>query len=153
MPAEAETPNDQPEIVAADKPLRVRAILAVVLLVVVGGAAIGLLNGHLREIEQQAGENLQAARQKALRLTAIAAAVGGLGFVGMGGWFWWLGRRVHRSGRFPPPGMKVIKNTPVRTGARARTVAHLAQVAGLLCVIAGTFGMWYLYQLAVTVSR
>jgi len=39
----------------------------------------------------------------------------------------------------------------VRTGARARTLANLSQVTALLCVVAGTVGMWYVYRLAAAV--
>ncbi len=153
MPAETEPPNAGREIVLADKKLRVWAILAAVVLVVAGFAAIGVLQGQLRVIEQQPEENLQAAKQKMIRLTATVAWIGGLGFVGMGAWFWRLGRRIHRAGRFPPPGMKVIKDTPVRAGAKARTLARLAQVAALFCTVVGTGAMWYLYQMAAAILR
>jgi hypothetical protein len=49
--------------------------------------------------------------------------------------------------------MKVIKDTRVRTGAKARALANLAQAAALLCVVAGTVGMWYLHRLAVALLR
>lgn len=153
MPTEAETPNAKREIVPADKRLRRWAILVAVLLTAAGLVVIGVLHGQLQELDKQAAENLQAAKETAIRLTAIVAWVGGLGFVGMGAWFWWLGRHINRADRFPPPGMKVIKDTSVRTGSKARTLANLAQLAALLCVVVGTIGMWYLYQLAVTVSR
>ncbi len=153
MPAETEPPNAGREVVLADKRLRMWVILAGVVLVAAGFAALGVLQGQLRAIEQQTEENLQAAKQKMIRLTATVAWIGGLGFVGMGAWFWRLGRRIHRAGRFPPPGMKVIKDTPVRAGAKARTLAMVAQVAALLLAVVGTGAMWYLYQMAVTILQ
>ena len=153
MPTEAEPPNVEREIVPADKRLRRWTILTAVLLTAAGLVVIGLLHGQLQAIEKQAAENLPAAKETAICLTTILAWSGGLGFVGMGAWLWWLGRRINRADRFPPPGMKVIKDTPVRTGVKARRLANLAQLTALLCVVVGTVGMWYLYALAVTASR
>ena len=97
--------------------------------------------------------SLLAAEEKVLRLATIILWIGGLSLVGMGGWFWRLGRRINLADRFPPPGMKVIKDTRVRTGPKARALANLAQAAALLCVVAGTVGMWYLYRFAVALLR
>ena len=164
MPTQAETPHGQHEIVPADRRLRTWTILAAVLLCLAGLVVIGVLHNQLQAIEKPPirrdmemlhrweAEHLQVAKERAIRLTAIVAWIGGLGFVGTGAWFWWLGRRINRADRFPPPGMKVIKDTPVRSGPGARRLANLAQLTALLCVVVGTIGMWYLYQLAVTVS-
>lgn len=149
MPDDSDTTHSQPETVVADKQLRHRAILAAVLISLPGLAVIGLLDRRLDRIEELAAEDLPAAKDQVIRLTAVLAWTGGVGFVGTAAWLWRLGRRINLSGRFPPPGMKVVKNTTVRTGHKARTLANLAQLAALLCAVAGTVGMWYLYRLAV----
>ena len=143
----------QDRIILADKRHRRLAALAAVLVTVVGLLAMGILYAHLGKIEKLAEEDPRAAEEKVLFLGAIVFWAGGLSLVGMGGWFWWLGRRINLGGRFPPPGMKVIKDTRVRMGAQARALANLAQVAALLCVVAGTVGVWYLQRLAVAVLR
>jgi hypothetical protein len=55
-------------------------------------------------------------------------------------WLWLEGGRVHRAGRFPPPGAKVIRDTPILHGDAARRRAMVyrifAVILGLLC--AGT---------------
>jgi hypothetical protein len=141
------------EIIPGDKRHRRLTLVTALLLTFLGLLALGILCGYLGEIQRLAGEDLRAAEEKALRLTAIVLWVGGLGLVGMGAWFWRLGRRINLADRFPPPGMKVIKDTRVRTGAKARALANLAQAAALLCVVAGTVGMWYLHRLAVALLR
>jgi hypothetical protein len=141
------------QIVPADKKHRRLAVVAVVLFTLLGLLALWILHGYLGEIQRLAEEDLRTAEEKALRLTAIAVWVGGLSLVGMGAWFWRLGRRINLADRYPPPGMKVIKDTRVRTGARARALANLAQAAALLCVVAGTVGMWYLHRLAVALLQ
>ena len=143
----------QPEIIPADTRLRARAIVLAVALTVVGIIAMVLLKVQLRGIEELAEDDLPAAFEKALRLTTAIAWIAGLSFVGMGLWLWRLGRRINRADRFPPPGAKVIKDTPVRTGPAARRVADLAQLAAFSCIVVGTVGMWYFYGLAVTMLR
>jgi hypothetical protein len=143
----------QPEIIPADKKLRARAVVLAVVLTVLGLIAMVLLKMHLQAVERLAEDDLSAAIEKALRLTTAIAWIAGLSFVGMGLWLWRLGRRINRAGRFPPPGTKVINDTPVRTGAAARRVADLAQFAAFSCIVVGTVGMWYFYGLAVTMLR
>ena len=108
-----------------------------------------MLNASLRGIEKLQGDGLRAAVDRAVRVTAIVAWVGGLSCVGCGLWLFRLGHRVNRFGRYPPPGTRVIRNTRVRTDAAARTVANAVLVGSLLSTAAGTLGMWYLYRLAV----
>jgi len=140
-----------PEIIPADKRQRRLAMLAAVVVSVAGVAMIFVLRGYLGELEGLAKEHPHEAARKALRLTGIVAVVGGLSFVGAGWWLWRLGRRINLSGRFPPPGAKVVRDTRVRTGGQARAVANLAQLAAFGCIVAGTIGTWYLYRLAVEV--
>lgn len=141
------------EIVPADKRQRRLTIVAVVLLFLGGLVGLAGLRWHLGRLEQLVEEHPRQAVEKALRLVGVFAWVGGLSFLGAGAWLWRLGRRINRAGRFPPPGMKVVRDTRVRTAAGARTVASLAEVAALVCVVAGTLGMWYVYRLAVTLLR
>jgi hypothetical protein len=141
------------EIVPADKRHRRLTLVTAGLLTLLGLLALGMLPAYLGGIRKLAEEDLWAAEEKALRLVAIVLWVGGLSLVVMGAWFWRLGRRINLADRFPPPGMKVIKDTRVRTGAKARAVANLAQATALVCVVAGTVGAWYLYRLAAALLR
>jgi hypothetical protein len=141
------------KIIPADKKRRAVALVTAVLLTVLGLLALGMLHAYLGEVKKLAEEDLLAAEQKMLRLVKIVLWVGGLSLVGMGGWFWRLGRRINLAGCFPVPGMKVVRNTRLRTGGKARALANLAQAVALLCVVAGTVGMWYVYRLAAAVLR
>jgi hypothetical protein len=145
--------NMEDEIIPGDSRHRRLTLVTALLLILLGLLALGILHGYLGEIQKLSREDLPAAEEKALRLVSIVVWIGGLSLVGMGAWFWRLGRRINLADRFPPPGMKVIKDTRVRTGAKARAVANLSQAAALLCVVAGTVGMWYLHRLAAAVLR
>ncbi len=141
------------EIIPADKRHRKLVLCAAALLGLLGLLGLAILCGHLSEIQRLAEKEPAAAEGKMLRLATIMVWVGGLGLVGTGAWLWRLGRRINRAGRFPPPGMKVIKDTRVRTDGPARALASLAEAAAGLCVVAGTLGMWYLHGLVVALLQ
>jgi hypothetical protein len=143
----------QPEIVPADRRLRALSLLAAVLIAAAGMAVIWVLRGELREIKALAEDDRAAAVEKMLRLTAAVAWVSGLSFVAAGAWIWWLARRTYRAERFPPPGMRVVRDTRVRTGTAARNIANIAFLAAFVCIATGTVGMWYLYRLAADIFR
>jgi len=141
------------EIVPADKNLRNRTIILAIVLAVVGLAVLYLLRGRLEAIKKLASEDLSSAVDQVLRLTTIVAWVAGPSFVGLGVWLWWIARRINRGGRFPPLGMKVVRDTPVRTGDRAKALARLARVVALVCLVWGTIGIWLFYSRAAEMLR
>jgi hypothetical protein len=66
-------------------------------------------------------------------------------------YLWALGRRVARAGRFPPPGMSVLRNTPVLVGPGARLRATLLEgLAVVLVVVAVLLALllWSLVRFA-----
>lgn len=137
-----------PETVPADAKQRRLALLAVMAIVLGGAIALWWLDRRLDVIDRLAEENVPAAADGALSLVVKALAVLGVSLVGMGLYLFRLGVQINRAGRFPPPGMKVIRNTVVRTGARAQLLANMALVASLLAMLAGTVGTWYVFRVA-----
>ena len=61
-------------------------------------------------------------------------------------YFWSLGTRILRAREFPPPGLRVIRDTPVVTGARAvfrgRLLKALALGCGIASVVLGILCWW-----------
>lgn len=51
-------------------------------------------------------------------------------------YLWVLGGKVVRAREFPPPGLRVIRDTPIVTGERAVSRGHLLKVLALGCCIA-----------------
>ena len=145
--------EQQDNFVAADVRLRRVAIASVVLVSAVGVVGLLLLARSLRGIENLEGDALQAAVERTILATAVIAWVAGLSLVGCGLWLFRLARRINRSGCYPPPGMKVVRNTRVRTGSGARMLATAALFGSLVCVAAGSLGVWRLYVEAVDVFR
>jgi len=146
---EPETRTMEDEIVPADKRLR-RRVLCCAGLMTVGGLLMLTILYRLLDVPPDATEQeLKSAGDHAVRFVTIMAWLTGLSFVGIGLWFLGVGHRIRRSGQFPPPGMKVMNDTPVRTGAKARKVANLATVTGLLSAALGPALAWQLGRLAM----
>lgn len=109
------------EPIARADPARRRRILWVLAgLAALGAALIKLLSAWLASGPAPAeARRLLWLVTGLLSLTAVGAA---LSLVR-------LAARILRSGRYPPPGAVLLRDTPVRTGARASAVAWL----GLAC--------------------
>ena len=70
--------------------------------------------------------------------------------VALAAYLWVLGERVVRAREFPPPGLRVIRDTPIVTGERAVSRGRLLKVLALGCYIAcAVFAvlLWWLGQL------
>jgi len=50
-------------------------------------------------------------------------------------WAWRLGARIVASGRFPPPGTRVVSNTPILTGEAAKRRGRALQWLGVTLLI------------------
>ena len=141
------------EIIPADKKHR-RLVLGWAVVVTLGGlVAIVLIHRLVRVPPDPTPQQLSILSDRALRLVTIIAWLSGASFVGMGLWFLRLGYRINRSGRYPPPGTKVIKDTPVRTGPKAQRLARLALATGLVLGGVGSAASWSLWRLAVLVLQ
>ena len=149
---DTEPQPDQP-VVPGDPRLRQWTLLLAAAMLLTGLAALWLLRTALADLEQLAQRDLPAAVNRTLRLVMGIAVLGSAGMVGCAAWLWFLARKIRRSGRFPPPGMKVIKDTPLRQGPQAQSMAARAQVAAVLLLTLGTAAMWYLYHLATAALR
>ena len=57
-------------------------------------------------------------------------------FLALAAYLWVLGGKVVRAREFPPPGLRVIRDTPIVTGERAVSRGRLLKVLALGCCIA-----------------
>jgi hypothetical protein len=141
----------EPEIVPADKRLRTLTLAAAALVFVAGVVMLAFLSLELRDLRQASDEKLEVAIGRLEVWTTVLTWTAGLSFVGVGAWMFALGWRVNRAGRYPLPGMKVVRDTRVRSGSKARTLANALQLAAFFLISAGVVGLWWLHQIAVGV--
>jgi hypothetical protein len=165
------------QIIRADRRLRVMTLAAAALVLVSGAVMLALLSAELRELRTSgsdaagtavpgddapppahapavhAADPLEMAIDRLERWTTVLGWIGGLGFVGAGAWLFALGWRINRAGQYPPPRMKVIRDTRVRTGPQARALANVLQLAAFVLIAAGVVGTWWLHQVAVRILQ
>ena len=108
-----------------------------VLVALAGCVLLALANYHQHRLVQWIVEDTaQVADRLAFVLTLLAVAgVLPIGF--LAGYAAWTATRVVRSGRFPPPGVRILRRGPVREGAQALRAARVLQlVAAVLSLLA-----------------
>jgi hypothetical protein len=146
-------PTDQTtdSVISADNTLRRRVLFWSGLVFVAGLVLLAVVARVLHVPDDPTKQDLQSAASRAIWLARVFAWLVGVSFVAIGAWFLRLGRSIRRSGQFPPPGMRVIRDTPVRAGAHARALAHLATATGIASALLGSVAAWILWQLATAV--
>ena len=65
----------------------------------------------------------------------------------LAGYLWSLGERIVRAREFPPPGMRVIRDTPVITGEKAISRGRLLKVLALGCGVVSAALVLLLWRL------
>mgnify|MGYP006301148669 CR=1 FL=1 len=143
---------EKPIILEADPAYRRKMVLALILLAVLGGAALILTKSVLDGIEALAAVDPDAAIQKIKGLIVGIIAVNAVLSSVFGLYFVVLAVRVFRSGQFPPPGMKVIRDTLLRTGNKARMAGVILSGAAVL-VLSTNLIVIYLYILVDNLSH
>lgn len=120
------------QVEPADPTARRRALLAMVVVAIAGAFAYLGLEQWLNQLEVSDPDHARATLASALLWTSCAMA---LTVAAFGVYILMLGSRVRNAERFPPPGARVVRDTPVVTGRAARTRGLLMQL--IACVMLG----------------
>ena len=128
-----------------------RRNLAIVVLVMAmtGGVVLWMVSEEwMAEVRSSP---VEAARQSLSSVFLVCVGIMIL-CVSVVGWYcWFIGGRVRQALRFPPPGLKVVRDTVVLSGQAAAARGRLLQVFGvilILCSIAlGVMAWWVLNML------
>ncbi len=130
-------------VVPADKELRKKFIIFLVLVTIAFIALEPPFKGYMDQIDQLSKKDPELAFKKAMLLLKWSLGVVFLLLLGMGVYLVLLARRTLRSGQYPPPRMKVIKDTKLRTGTQARVAAvSLITLSSILVIFALFFLYW-----------
>ena len=105
------------EIQRADPVARRRALIAAVVIAMGGWAAFFVLQDWLAGLRGSDPARVRRALEGAMIWGSWVAC---LPVAALAVWLWRTGVRIARSGRYPPPGAKVIRDTPVVHGNAAR---------------------------------
>lgn len=122
------------DIQPADPRARRLALLIVAVAAAAGFLLIGSAGSLQPDLEAWIAEEPRG-RLRLLMLAAILATSAPL--LGFAAYFWGLGQRILRAQRYPPPGMTVVRDTPVVTGEAARRRGRIVRaLAAAFAVIA-----------------
>jgi hypothetical protein len=135
------------DIVPADKEFRKRFIIFLVLIVIVFAVTILSMKSYLDQMAQLTRENPDLAAKKAMFLLKWWMGLGSLPILGLAVYQILLARRVLKSGQFPPPGMKVVRDTKIKTGGKAKKVALSLIVLSSIIIVITLFLVYWPYAL------
>ena len=126
------------EIIHADKGLRRRSAFLTIVLVAVGLWILKLSKDYLSDLATLVENDPKEVLSKLTVLAYFWAAFFAAGFLATTGYLLWLGIRIINIGRFPLPGMRVLRDTRIVRGRKARLRALVAIAAALALFVAGS---------------
>ena len=140
------------EVQKTDPTARRQAILVVIFAAALGGLLIAGFD-HFREPfrEWLLSEPAETASRAKLALY-ISAFVLCVPLVAFAVYLWLLGARVLRAQQFPPPGFRVIRDTPVVGGRGATIRGHVIQILAVCLGMSAALLWLFFVWLARTIS-
>ena len=125
------------EIIRADKRHRRKFFVIYILLVSLGAVLFEWVVPWGKEYLQRLDP------ETALSVVKIALVVMFLSIVPFGLYLWKFGRKVMEHQRFPPPGVKVIRDTRLIEGEKAKVRGQVMVVLALILIVVGLFAAVY----------
>jgi membrane protein implicated in regulation of membrane protease activity len=141
------------DIVPADKNLRKKFFIFLGLSVIAVLIIVPYFNEYLEEIKQVFKENPEVAFKKSMFVLKATLSFVSLLLVMTGIYLIVLARRTLKSGQYPPPGMRVIRDTRLRTGTQAKGAGISFIVLSCIFVIVACFFIYWPYAFEKTVSK
>ena len=123
-------------VIPGDPTLRRFALMAWACVAVLGGGVLWHVTRTLRAAQTLAVYDPRGAFLEVQRVVIPAVAVGVIAGVVLSAYCLITAMRIFRSGRFPAPGARVLRPTPVRRGAAAQRAALVMMVIGVLMLTA-----------------
>ena len=138
-----------PQLIPADPLLRTRAILGAVLTLALGLAALVYTQAYFDSMLTLRATYPRLAAAGLKQLYQVWAVSSGLVLGGLAALLASFAVRVLRSGRVPPPGMRVVWTTRLRTDSSASLIAGTSLALAVGLVLGGLLLGYQLWTLAV----
>lgn len=143
MPKGLKSPvADSEEIVRGDPALRKLALFGLAVLLLAGLWGVQRFHQALDVIKELVVQDPREARMRLRALTNVIMSVHILLATSCGVYFLSLGLRCLRAGRYPPRGMRVLKDTRIVRGSRVNLLSAVLILLGFLLFISNGF-IWY----------
>jgi len=127
--------DDNQIIIEADKKYRNRMLLVALILIIIGFFIIQCFQTLSNKLSALAEESPELAIQKAENSYKIIFFVMFVLSLILCIYLYRLGTSILKSGQFPPPGIKVIRDTKLETGKKARSKGRLLRIFSVLFLL------------------
>ncbi|HEY7655830.1 MAG TPA: hypothetical protein VH881_03110 [Burkholderiales bacterium] len=138
--------SSEQAVAKADPAARRRAVLAIIFGATVGGLLIAGFDHFGEPFRAWLTSDPAATAGRARLAIYLSALVLSAPVIAFAVYLWLLGKRVLRAQQFPPPGFRVIRDTPVMDGptavVRGQVIQTLALCLGLAAALLWLFFWW-----------
>ena len=136
-------------LIPADPLIRTRAVLCAVLTLALGFGALVYTQAYFDSMLELRAIYPRMAAAGLKQLYQVWAVGGGLVLGGLAALLASFALRVLRSGRVPPPGMRVVWTTRLRTGTSASLIAGVSLALAVGLLLGGLLLGYQLWTLAL----
>jgi hypothetical protein len=134
-----------PAVQRADAAARRRALVAALAVAVAGVLAYFAFDAWVTDLQSRTPSDAAQALSGVLVWATAAVCVVVLAFAV---YAWRLGRKAATTGRFPPHGMTVVRDTSILEGPRAIVRGRMLQAVAVVLIVAAAALMALVLQLA-----
>jgi uncharacterized protein involved in exopolysaccharide biosynthesis len=127
--------NNNRFIVRADKKLRIRYIIILAVIILIFIVIFKYFLNYKHSMEILAENNPQLALGKIVALLKVIIYINPIFFLAVTIYFLGMGIKTYRTEQFPPPNIRVIRNTQLLTGAKAKQRAIILFIFSILLII------------------
>ena len=140
-------------VVPADKNLRKKFIIFLGLTMIAVLLIVPYFNDYIEQIKQISKENPELAFKKSMFMLKLTLGIVSFLLLMTGVYFIILARRTFKSGQYPPPGMRMIRKTKLRTGTQAKKAALSLIVLSCILIILAFFFLYFPWAFEKTIGQ
>jgi cytochrome bd-type quinol oxidase subunit 1 len=141
------------DIVPADKSLRKKFIIFFVLLTITVILIEPTINRYVEQIKQISEKNPEVAFKKSMFALKVSLGIISLLLLMAGLYFIVLARRIFKYDQYPPPGMRVIRDTRLCIGTQAKRVAISLIALSCILIILAFFFLYFPFAFEKTMGQ
>ncbi len=143
------------DIQRADPGARRQAVVLVLGVAAAGLLVVWLLQSSLPALEAWLAEEPADAARRVRLLAVVTGGIFAIPTLIFATWFWKQGELIVSADRFPTPGMRVVRDTPIVRGVQARARGRALQMLAVSFVVLNILFvavLWYVAGIVATPS-
>ncbi len=130
-------------IILADKKLRKQVLIALLICIPLGGFLIQGTSAYIDEYESLMTTDIELAIVKIKKLLTTITVINAIFSSASALYLTSLAIKILKSDHYPPPGMRVIRDTPPQIRKKAKHIA-VALIVTALAILSTNIILWYI---------